>query len=42
VRRAQAGDPEAIDHLFREVSPYVTDVVRTVGVPAGEVLDGDW
>jgi hypothetical protein len=42
VRHAPAGDPEAIDHLFREVSPYVADVVRAVGVPVGEVLGGDW
>ena len=36
VRRAQAGDPEAIDDLFREVSPYVASVVRAVGVAPGE------
>ncbi len=36
VRRTQAGDPEAIERLFREVSPYVTSVVRAVGVAPGE------
>lgn len=36
VRVAQAGAPEAIERLFREVLPFVTGAVRAVGVAAGE------
>ena len=36
VCRAQAGDAEAIERLFREVLPYVEGLLRAVGVSAGE------
>jgi RNA polymerase sigma factor (sigma-70 family) len=36
ILQAQAGDPEAIERLFREVSPFVEGLVRARGVRAGE------
>jgi RNA polymerase sigma factor (sigma-70 family) len=36
ILQAQAGDPQAIERLFREVSPFVEGLVRARGVRAGE------
>jgi hypothetical protein len=36
VLLAQAGDPTAIERLFREVSPFVEGLVRARGVRAGD------
>jgi hypothetical protein len=36
ILQAQAGDPEAIERLFREVSPFVEALVRARGVRAGD------
>src|SRR5258708_31294788 len=36
ILQAQAGDPGAIERLFREVSPFVEGLVRARGVRVGD------